>query len=121
MTKAVPQPVNCVIPMRSSAKKYFFKSVNAFAAKNPLGGLQSAAGKTFAAAGGVAQCDSVGRRIEADFMRARMLAGAVGAHIDAAGIATLLHSLYQMQEACRRVRLFWRRDGFPKPRHRSPF
>ena len=46
--------------------------------------LQRAASKPFAAAGGVAQGDRICRRIEADFMSARVTAGATRAYIDAA-------------------------------------
>ncbi len=43
-------------------------------------------GVAFAAAGGVAQGDGVGRRVEADFMRAGVGAGAVGGKTQRAGI-----------------------------------
>ena len=65
------------------AEQNFFKRMDAVLPIIHCADLQCAARKPFPAARRMPQRDGVGRGIEADLMRAGMLAGAIGADVDA--------------------------------------
>ncbi len=72
-------------------KQRFTKLENTSLAVNPFCGLQGSSRESFTAAGGVAKGDRVRRGIEADFVSARMAAGAVRAHINGSRVTCLPH------------------------------
>src|SRR5947209_4133359 len=80
------------------SKYHFAEFMKSLFADNPARGLESAAGETLAAARGVAQRNRIGRRVEADFVRAGVRAGAVGTHVNGPCVSRLLHLLDQLEE-----------------------
>src|ERR1019366_5130461 len=91
------------LPKKTSIRKqYVAKLVKTFLPDHPLRRLQGAARETFSASGGVTQGDGVGGRIKANFVRAGVRAGAVGAYVDGTGEAGPLHLVHQFEEGTRR-------------------
>ena len=77
--------------------------------------MQGAAGKTFAAARGVAQRDGVGGGVEADFVRSGKCAGAVRAEANWPRVARVAHFFGKFfQRAARRI-FFCGVMDFPAP------
>ena len=98
--------------------KHIVKRINAFAAEQPASGLESAAGKAFAAAGGMTERDRVGSRIKADFVGCRD-AFRPGWSCYRLGVDSPADaSPRQAAEACRKARPSWSRGEFPTPTRR---
>src|SRR5664279_4177600 len=72
--------------------------VQALLIYNPIGGFQRAPGEAFPTARGVAERNGVRSAVESDLVSAGNCARTVGAHVDGARIARLLHLFHQLQQ-----------------------
>src|SRR5580698_294645 len=118
VTSAVPHPVN----IRSSLPTTLLQLVHnlpkieeAFLAGHPSRRAQRTAGKSFAAARGVADRNRIGDGVEANLVRSGIRAGTAAAGVNRSGVTLFFHPLDQCQQRSRRCILFRRMVNLPAP------